>query len=64
MCFAIGMLLMQNTIRGLISGTEISTDKSAAYAYALCVPLALLAGAAAFFFVNLKKVYANLDSEG
>ncbi len=62
--FSLGILLLFNTVRSLLGGAPTDTNKSLSYVYSLCIPLALLAGAAAFFFVNLKKVYANLDSEG
>lgn len=63
-CFTLGMLLMSNTILGLVNGRATSGGKGAVYAYALCIPLALLGASAAFFFINLKKAYANLDAEG
>lgn len=63
-CFAIGVLLLFNTVKGLIYGTPIGNDRGLSYVYALLIPFALLAGACAYFFVNLKKAYENLDSEG
>ncbi len=63
-CFAIGILLMYGTIKGLIGGTLTSNSIGISYAIALCIPLALLAAAVAFFFAGLKKAYANLDAEG
>ena len=62
-CLAIGVLLLYNTVSGLITGTPSATDKGISYAYSLAIPFALLAAAAAFFFVNLKQVYQNLDAE-
>ena len=62
-CLAIGVLLLYNTVSGLITGTPSATDKGVSYAYSLAIPFALLAAAAAFFFVNLKQVYQNLDAE-
>lgn len=64
-CFALGMLLLYNALGSLIGGSGAATaGKAAGYAYAICIPLALLGASAAYFFVNLKKVYANLDAEG
>ena len=61
----IGGLLLSNTVRSLIGGgAAAATDKALSYVYALCLPAALLAGALTFFFVGLKKVYSNLDTEG
>jgi len=62
-CFLIGLLLLFNTVSGLIGGAAAETDKRISYAYAICLPAALLGASAAFFFVNLKKVYLNLDAE-
>ena len=62
-CFVIGLLLLYNTLKGLITGAPSEADRGASYAYAICLPLALLAGALAYFFVNLKKAYDNLDTE-
>lgn len=62
--FAIGILLMYGALQKLITGVNTNMDKAVGYSCALCIPLALLAAATAFFFVNLKEVYANLDSEG
>jgi len=64
-CFALGMLLLYNALGSLIGGSGAAmAGKAAGYAYAICIPLALLGASAAYFFVNLKKVYANLDAEG
>ena len=62
-CLALGTLLLYNTVRSLISGEASATDKGLSYTYSLIIPFALLAASAAFFFVNLKKVYDNLDAE-
>lgn len=63
-CVAIGALLLNNVVAALINGgSAASTNKGLSYCYAIVIPFALLAAAAAFFFVNLKKVYANLDAE-
>lgn len=61
----IGGLLLFSAVRPLINGSQSQTTNSAiSYVYALCLPAALLAGAMAFFFIGLKKVYSNLDTEG
>lgn len=62
-CFAIGVLLLFNTVSGLITGVPTATDKGISYVYALVIPLLLLAASAAYFFINLNKVYQNLDVE-
>lgn len=62
--FAIGFSLLASFISPLVSGKEFSTlPKGADYAIAICLPLALLAGAAGYFFAHLKRAYENLDSE-
>ena len=62
--FAIGFSLLASFISPLVSGKEFSTlHKGANYAIAICLPLALLAGAAGYFFAHLKRAYENLDSE-
>ena len=63
-CFAIGVLLLFNTVKGLIYGVPMANDKALSYVYALLIPFALLACASAFFFVNLRRAYENLDAEG
>ena len=62
-CFIIGLLLLYNTLKGVITGTPTDANRGASYAYSICIPLALLGGALAYFFVNLKKAYDNLDTE-
>lgn len=62
-CFTLGILLMSGTVRGLIKGEPIYTDKGLSYAYAICIPIALLSAALAYFFLNLKRAYDNLDTE-
>ncbi|MCM1306347.1 MAG: hypothetical protein NC037_05245 [Bacteroides sp.] len=62
-CFAMGVLLLYNALKGLITNEAVASSIGASYALAICIPLALLGGALAYFFVNLKKAYANLDAE-
>lgn len=62
-CVVLGILLLYNTVKGLITGIPTDANRAASYAYAICIPLVLLAGALAYFFVNLKKAYENLDAE-
>lgn len=62
-CFALGALMLSTAMTGLTQDAPAVTHRGASYAYALCIPITLLAAAAAFFFYNLKKAYANLDAE-
>lgn len=60
----IGFALTFNSVSPLLFGkTAQQADKAVSYCIALLCPIALLAGAIAYFFAGLKKAYANLDSE-
>lgn len=64
--FVIGILLLYNTvIKWLIAGgaPEQINSGAASYAIALCLPLAVLAAAIAYYVKGLKDAYANLDAE-
>lgn len=61
-CFAMGVLLLFNTLHGISSANTVY--KALSYVYSLIIPAALLGAAAAFFFAKLNIAYANLDEEG
>lgn len=61
--FLIGFGLLFNAFAPFFGGEYAQTDKIISYVIALCVPCGLLLGALGFFFANLKKTYANLDTE-
>ncbi len=63
--FVIGFALLFSALKAIISGAEVvETNLSLSYALAICLPVVLLISSIAYFFINLKKDYANLDSEG
>lgn len=62
--FVIGFALLFTAFAPLFGGEQVQVaDKASSYAIALCVPFGLLCCAVGYFFANLKKTYANLDSE-
>ncbi|HBP51919.1 MAG TPA: hypothetical protein DE061_00760 [Clostridiales bacterium] len=62
--FTIGFSLMASFFAPFFSdGTIAPLPKSANYAIAICLSLALLGGALGYFFAHLRKAYDNLDSE-
>lgn len=62
--FIIGFGLLFSSFAPLLGGEYTTTDILQSYAIALAVPFGLLLIALAYFFVNLKKAYANIDGEG
>ncbi len=63
-CLVLGVLLMLGPIGAMLGDkAPIKLPKAASYVIALAIPLVLLGLAAAFFFINLKKVYSNIDAE-
>ncbi len=63
-CLIIGVLLLFNAVRAILTNTvAAATNRTLSYVYALIIPLILLGLSAAFFFINLKKTYSNLDAE-
>lgn len=62
-CTALGVLLLYSTVSGAITGAPAQSNRNASYAYAICIPLALLAISMIYFSANLKKAYDNLDTE-
>lgn len=63
MSFLIGFSLLFSSFASLIKGNDLIVNKGASYAIAICLPLAMLGASLAYFFVNLKKTYADLDTE-
>lgn len=61
-CIGLGVLLLYSTVAGVITGVPAEANRNASCAYAILIPLALLAGALTYFFVNLKKAFENLDT--
>lgn len=60
----IGFGLMFNSISSLITGDAVvETGNAVSYSIALCCPFALLLAAIGYFAIDLKKAYANLDTE-
>ncbi len=63
MSFLIGFALLFSSFAPLFKGGQPEVNKAASYAIAICLPIAMLGAALGYFFVNLKKTYANLDTE-
>lgn len=63
MSFLIGFALLFSSFAPLFKGGQPEVNKGASYAIAICLPLAMLGAAIGYFFANLKKTYANLDTE-
>lgn len=61
--FIVGLLLLFNTVRSMMTGVTNVDHNALSYVYALLIPLAVLAGSMAYFFAGLKKAYADLDTE-
>ena len=63
MSFLIGFALLFSSFAPLFNGGQPEVNKGASYAIAICLPVAMLGAAIGYFFANLKKTYANLDTE-
>ena len=63
MSFLIGFALLFSSFAPLFKGGQPEVNKGASYAIAICLPIAMLGASLGYFFVNLKKAYANLDTE-
>lgn len=63
--FLIGFALLFNSVKALImQETTVQTDTTLSIVIAIVIPFVLLAMALVYFFINLKRDYANLDAEG
>lgn len=63
--FVIGFALLFNSVKALIMReSTITTDTTLSIVIAIVIPFILLVMAIAYFFINLKRDYANLDAEG
>ena len=63
MSFLIGFALLFSSFAPLFKGGQPEVNKGASYAIAICLPIAMLGASLGYFFANLKKAYANLDTE-
>lgn len=61
--FLIGFGLLFSAFAPLLGGEYVQINKTNSYIIALCAPFALLCIAIGYFFINLRKTYANLDTE-
>ncbi len=63
--FLIGFALLFNSVKALIMHeTTVKTDTALSIAIAIVIPFVLLVLSLVYFFINLKRDYANLDAEG
>lgn len=63
--FVIGFALLFSALKAIITGSSaVETNLTLSYSLSICLPALLLGLSLVYFFVNLKRDYANLDSEG
>lgn len=63
MSLVMGFALLFAPFARFAKGDALYVNKAASYSLAVCLPLAMLASSLVYYFVNLKKAYADLDAE-